>query len=65
MEGGKRNRAYNVPNIHESLARDVAAGVMTLHDAAVELASAGWNLGIVSDDFAAKVLAPYLSSRKA
>ena len=48
--------AYNIPTITESLARDVLAGNMTIHEAAVELAAAGWNLGIVSDEYARKAL---------
>ena len=37
-----KRKAYDIPTIHESLARKIKSGEMTLEDAALELHVAGW-----------------------
>ena len=59
------NAPLNIPNILESIALDVSDGKIPLHKAAEKLAEIGWNMGIISDEYAAKTIAEVLRDMKA
>ena len=54
-----RKEPYDIPCIHESLAKDVAAGRITLEEAACELCRSGWT-NFVDLEYTKRCLEPYI-----
>ena len=55
---------YNIPTIDKSLRRDVESGIITIEDAARELARASWFMGLVDVEETRNALYPERRSTK-